>query len=466
MLLALLALVGSLWPSIAAPASAAATVTVAAAADAHVNEAAPGTNYGTAGTLEVDGDPGIAMESYLRFTVTGLSGAVQRATLRLYAVNGSTNGPAVYATSNSWSETAITWSTRPARIGGTTDDKGTVAKDAWVDFDVTPLVAGDGTYSFVLVPTSTDGADFSSRQASGNRPQLVLTTEDGGTTTPPPPPSTAPSTDCSSYPQSRQFVDAQAWWTQTPGKGGDDFGHLHVGACIPERETLTGTVPLNVRVIFHDNPGTFVYLSLVLKGTDYETTVSKHYLPDFTCPVGTCERWLAVPVDTSKFGHSGLQEIRLRAFVDEPDGNRMHASLNWQAYIDNGKSRADVSRQPYLRGKGWYSGSGYCEADFVSVPLPDAPVSGVWAPSLRIVDHGTSEDLPVTRHSVRLDPDFHNGVPGTVLREGSGPWSGTVSIDTTRLPNGQHKLFLRAECDDPRGSTNAGVLIVTFVVKN
>ena len=449
--LALLALVASHGPLAPPPVSAATPLTIVADADARVNEARPRTNYGTDSRLRVDGDSGGVLESYLRFTLSGVSGAVRRATLRLYAGDGSTKGPAVHATSNDWAETNLTWHNRPVRRGAPSTTAGLVRANAWVEFDVTPLVSGNGTYSFVLVPTSPDGADFAAREARDTPPQLVLTTS---------------GTDCASYPEARQFVEAQAWWTRTPGQAGRDFGHLHVGACLPERETLRGVVTLDVRLILHDNPGRFAYLALVLKGTDDETTVSKHELPGFSCPVGTCERWLAVPLDTSQFGQAGLQEIRLRAFVDEPDRERMHASLNWQAYIDNGKAQAAVSRRAYLRGKGWYTGAGYCEPDLVSVPLPDGPVSGVWSPHLRIVDHGSSADLPVTRHSVRLDPDVHNGIPGTILREGAGPWEGRLAIDTTQLANGPHKLFLRAECADPRGSTNAGVLIVTFMVQN
>jgi len=42
---------------------------------------------------------------------------------------------------------------------------------------VTPLVAGNGTYSFVVGPTpTTDGVIFNSREATTNRPQLVITT--------------------------------------------------------------------------------------------------------------------------------------------------------------------------------------------------------------------------------------------------------------------------------------------------
>lgn len=272
---------------------------------------------------------------------------------------------------------------------------------------------------------------------------------------------------CPTGPMKTQFVDAQSWWTQTPGKTGDNFGHLHLGACLPEREQLASVYAMPVRVIMHKNPGKFLHLSLVLKGTDYETTVAKYYLPDFSCPDSTCERNITVNVDPAKFNHSGLQEIRLRAYVDEPDGNRMAASLNTQTYVVNAKSKADVSRQPYLRGKGWYTGTGYCEASAPSVPIPDAPLSGIWTPRVRAVWHGTSADLPISRHVVLIDPNLHAGIPGTTVIAGAGQFDSAVSIDTRTLLNGPHTLLVRSECDDTSsGSTNAGVLVMPFNVQN
>ena len=174
LLLALVALGGALGPFSAVPTSAATTVTVAVGTDAYVSQARPTTNYGASRTLLVDGDSGKAYESYLRFAVSGLPGPVQRATLRLYATNGSTNGPAVYATSNAWTAAELTWDNRPARAGDASDDKGAISANTWVEFDVTPLIAGDGTHSFVLIPASSDGVDFYSRTGS-QPPQLVLT---------------------------------------------------------------------------------------------------------------------------------------------------------------------------------------------------------------------------------------------------------------------------------------------------
>ena len=152
-----------------------------------------------------------------------------------------------------------------------------------------------------------------------------------------------------------------------------------------------------------------------------------------------------------------------------PNGNVMIASLDWQVYIENGATRMNQTRLAFPRGKGWYSGSGYCEAGYMSAPLPKAPLSGIWSPRIRMVNHGDIGDLPVTAHTVRLDPNFHSDPmnEGTVLMDGPGEFpEQNVPIDTTLLPDGQHRLFMRADCDDPRGSTNSGVLVVNFVTAN
>ncbi len=270
---------------------------------------------------------------------------------------------------------------------------------------------------------------------------------------------------CDDYPESRQFVDTQAWWTTTPGKSGDDFGHAHLGACIPERENLTTMTQLDIRVLLHNNPGKIGSVRLVTKTKDEEVIQIKDYsLQGNTCPVGTCEFWRSYTLDPAWFNYSGLQEVRFRLTVNEPDGDTMQASTNWQTYIWNGRPRVDVTRQPWLRGKGWYSGAEYCEAGYKTVPVPDAPVGDVWWPYLTMIWHGAATDPPVTHHTVRLDPNFHNGMPGTILRDGTGPWEGYQAVDTSPLTPGRHRLFMRSDCDDPRGSTLSGVLIVPFTV--
>jgi len=77
----------------AASAAAVTEVTVAPTADARVLAAYPTTNFGSLSRLDVD-NPG--EQSFLRFDLTGVSGTVQRATLRLFVRNGSANGPSIY----------------------------------------------------------------------------------------------------------------------------------------------------------------------------------------------------------------------------------------------------------------------------------------------------------------------------------------------------------------------------------
>ncbi len=151
------------------------SLTFVAEADARVKQSSPGTNYGNATTLQVDnaGDPGL--ESFIRFTVTGYSGPVQSARVRLYATDNDTNnGPAIYATDPSWNENEITWNKRPARTSEAVDNKETISTNTWVEYDVTSLVTGNGTYSFVLAGDSSDAVTFSSRQGI-QPPELVVT---------------------------------------------------------------------------------------------------------------------------------------------------------------------------------------------------------------------------------------------------------------------------------------------------
>ncbi len=548
-----------------ASSSQAATLTFEAAADSYVKSASPTSTYGSQAYVRVSKvSASDEVQGLFRFDVTGLPDTIESARLRVYAYDGTVDGPALYSTVTGWNESTVTWSTRPAINSGVLSDAGAISSQTWVEFEIpASVISGDGSYGFVLVSSSSDGMYVHSREAtSTHRPQLVIATSDtppppGDTQAPsvptnltagtvtqseipltwsastddvgvtgytvykngtpaatvstpgytfvdlacgttyqlgvsaqdaagnasaqaalsvstaacpaPPPGSPDPRLACTGYPEPRVFVESQSWWTQTPGTLGSDFGHGHLGGCIPERETISSPRTVDVRVMLHDNPGQVAYASLVFKGTDYEKTVSKNYsIANMTCPQGTCSQWISFTIDPALFDHAGLQEVRYRLFIDEPDGQRMTVSLNFQVNIENGKSRANVTRQPYLRGKGWYTQALYCEASLVSVPVPDAPVSGIWSPVIRIQDHGDG-DLPVTHHSVRIDPDFHASppVPGTILRDGSGQFlEAPVAIDTTTLSNGTHTLHLRADCDDPRGSTNSGVLVVKFKVQN
>jgi beta-glucanase (GH16 family) len=171
--------------ALASPAGA-ATFSFQASADTYVNEAYPKKSYGAGKRMWTQGDSPLH-QTFARFKVTGLSGAVTAATLRFYVSDGTGNGPAVYTTSSSWSERSMSWRTRPGATSGPADDKGALSAGEWVGWDVTRWVAGDGTYSFVLKDGGGNATGLYSRETARD-PVLVVTTADDPPPPPPPPP--------------------------------------------------------------------------------------------------------------------------------------------------------------------------------------------------------------------------------------------------------------------------------------
>ena len=147
------------------------------------------TNFGTSSSLNADKGTGVAQESYLRFAVSGVgSGTVQSARLRLYVPsNATTDGPGVFgctvAACATWTEAGINWSNRPLRAQAATANVGALGAGAWVEWDVTPLIGGDGTHTLVVGQTDvTDGTAFSSDETTTNKPELIITVAAGGGT--------------------------------------------------------------------------------------------------------------------------------------------------------------------------------------------------------------------------------------------------------------------------------------------
>jgi hypothetical protein len=166
-------------PGEAGPGTKPVATTFAAVADTYVEQSNASTNFGGSTTLYLDQAPD--QQVLLRFSVAGLAGPVSSAKLRLYVINPSSDGPALYRTSDAWQEHSVTWNTRPSPMGAAIKDLAAVST-GWLSIDVTSAVTGNGTYSFLLIPTSTDGVDFSSKETS-NQPQLIVLA--GGAQPPP-----------------------------------------------------------------------------------------------------------------------------------------------------------------------------------------------------------------------------------------------------------------------------------------
>jgi hypothetical protein len=171
-------------------ASAATSFTVTATADSYVDSARPTTNFGTNTTLKTDTEP--VVRAFMRFHVSGTSGSVLRATLRVYAVSGNAAGYRVrQGGSTTWNEKAITHRNAP-KPGPLVGTSGAVTMASWSTVDVTPAVTGDGPITLILSGQNGLETRYRSREG-GPPPVLVVEVSD-------PAPSPSPSPGESTFP--------------------------------------------------------------------------------------------------------------------------------------------------------------------------------------------------------------------------------------------------------------------------
>jgi len=151
--------------------------------DASLYNAYPSNNYGSASTLNVDNSP---IQNFLiKFQIDGLGGrSVTRARLRLYNTNESSKGGDFYRVSDqSWTEETVNWNNAPAADSTLVAALDTVAVGNWYDVDLTSFIIGDGYYTLRVSSTSTNGADYSSKEGA-NPPVLEVVVSNGPTATP------------------------------------------------------------------------------------------------------------------------------------------------------------------------------------------------------------------------------------------------------------------------------------------
>jgi Calcineurin-like phosphoesterase len=148
-----------------------------ATGDSWVDQAYPSRNYGQAATLVIDGDTGNGKDAhaYVKVRVADTTGSIDRVGLRLWVTNATRDGPTVAPTTCGWAPSAITWSNRPAATGAAVADMRSAPAGGWTELDITPLVRSNGSFCFVLRPTSSDGLDVSSNQGA-HPPHVVVDT--------------------------------------------------------------------------------------------------------------------------------------------------------------------------------------------------------------------------------------------------------------------------------------------------
>ena len=142
-----------------------------------------GDNYGNDATLCVKtATESYIRRSFIRFDLSGVSEPIISASLRLYVnrKDADTVHDVNFVSSDSWSETTMTWNTQPAS-GATLDSQSIPDEGSWVEFDVTAQVltelSGDGKISLMIhEPTAVTYTLYDSKETAvfENTPQLVI----------------------------------------------------------------------------------------------------------------------------------------------------------------------------------------------------------------------------------------------------------------------------------------------------
>jgi hypothetical protein len=163
------------------------TVTLNPGDDSYVSDSNPTTNYGTVSDILIKKGNGTANDRfiYLKFKISGQNiYSLTSSKVRMYVNTLSVPSPIITVTasqtSNAWNENTLCYNNRP--IKGT-DIVGTVVNAAatYYEWDVTSYVQSQLTANadsislfFSDLTTGTTIAHFNSKEASTNKPELVL----------------------------------------------------------------------------------------------------------------------------------------------------------------------------------------------------------------------------------------------------------------------------------------------------
>lgn len=145
-------------------------------ADAQVNNSSPTKNEGALATLRTrlgDASNNITYNSYLKFDVTGLTGTVVSAKLRVYASDANSAGLNVYASSSNWTESVINWSNAPA-VGALLGTSGPIVAKTWVEIPLSPGAFTANQPYTVVVTGKNSQSEYLGSKEGPNKPQLIL----------------------------------------------------------------------------------------------------------------------------------------------------------------------------------------------------------------------------------------------------------------------------------------------------
>lgn len=285
-------------------------------------------------------------------------------------------------------------------------------------------------------------------------------------------PASAPADVPRTYPQRRWYAQSQAWWRPKTGDTSHhgEGQHIHVETAFPFFQEVSGIMLLDVRIQLHAQPAGNILNKFRIKsedGTDVLVDASGNTIGDIPLAIkpdanGNADVWLKdLRLDTRKV-KNGRREFRLTAnMTKRTDGKRQYQSTGWLCYVNNaGAAVSNYRSDRWTEARGWFTDANYANARFADL-FPFDPVPAGWSPYVELVPGSSGK--PITAHMATIDPDFHNGNAGTILKQGAGPYKGRVTIPAG-LTAGLHRLVLIAHADITTGR-NSGVLVLPIVVK-
>jgi hypothetical protein len=151
------------------------TTSFQAVADAWVNQLKPTANYGSGKYLRVrSAATGKGNHTYLKFTVSGVSSAIQSVKLQIKTWAYDFPGARIYHLKDStWNESTINWNNASLAFY-TQFALGPLTANTWHEIDVTSMITGNGTYTLGLVAADEPSLRFWSRESS-YKPTLIVT---------------------------------------------------------------------------------------------------------------------------------------------------------------------------------------------------------------------------------------------------------------------------------------------------
>lgn len=152
-------------------------------ADSFIHDANPSTNYGTSQELLVKkGSSTNFRKAFLKFDLSSFgSNVVSNAVVRLFATTNVAISMNIYQVSDGWTETGLTWNNAPTE-GPIVATSPLSATPGYYNWDITgylqsQLAANDKIISIEVysATVSSSTINFSSREATVNQPELVIT---------------------------------------------------------------------------------------------------------------------------------------------------------------------------------------------------------------------------------------------------------------------------------------------------